>query len=284
MKKTKLLLVLSALVLAGCDFISITDANKSADNKTENQITENTQNSENNAGNTGENGENTGTNTGTNTGDNTGGSTGGNTGDNTGGSTGGDTGGDSGSATNKIDITDYIPDNTPPYSLSDYTNFTWHDGRTPQHCEDWTVIYGTSVNPVNSAFWTNPNEKVNYSGVEFKKNMMVSSPAFNSWKKVEARFTLWFSSHSSSSYQAANNKPQLLLESYNSQGSLLYTHEINIARSDVPTNNTPKEIKVYITQETMTFFVLKFNNFIPNGSGGYTAILCDAMLRGWPQV
>ena len=288
MKKTKWLLLLSALTLTGCDLFSVSNAKQNADKAVEDTTTETAQNSQNNTENTGENTENTNTNsesnTNTNTGDNTETNTentGSNTGDNTGTETNTGTTTDPEIHTNeKIDPAEHIPDNTP-YSLSDWTNFTWHDGREPDYCDGWDFYYGTSHNP-NGCLWTNPNTKANYSGVELKKDTLIISPAFESWSKIEVRFTFWFNSHSSNSYQAANNKPQFLLQAYDNKGSLLSTDEIEISRSDVPTNNTPKEIKTYIREPNMYFFVLKFNNFIPNGSTGYTAILCDASLKGWP--
>lgn len=275
MKKTPLLLLLSAIALTGCDFISVSDVAKNTDSQT----TENTQNTQNNAGNTGENNENTSTNTGTNTDTNTG--------TNTGTDSGSNTNVDSGSNTdvevhvnNKIDPKDIVPQNNP-YSLNEWTNFTWHDGGEPDYPDYWQFYYGTSKNP-NGCLWTNPNEKANYSGVELKENSFIASPALASWLKVEIRFTFWFSAHSSSNYQAAKNKPQFVLEAYNDQGTLLSSQDIEISRDDVPKNNTAKTITKYIREESMSFFILRFNNFIPNGNTGYTAILCDAALKGWP--
>lgn len=283
MKMTRLLLVLSALALSGCDFISISDSNQTTSPATGNQTTQNTQNSQNNAGNTGENQQNTSTNTGTNTGSNTGSNTGTNTGSNTGNNTGSNTGTNTGSTVNvnnKIDPKDVIPENDP-YSLSDKTKFTWHDGREPDYSPDWQFYYGTSLNP-NGCLWTNPNEKSEYSGVELKENSFIVSPVFNSWLKVEINFSFWFNSHTSDKYKAANNRAQFILEAYTNDGNLISTQEINIERSDVPSNNTPKNFRQYIREETMSFFILRFNNFIPNGNSGYTAVLCDASLQGWP--
>ncbi len=57
--------------------------------------------------------------------------------------------------------------------------------------------------------------------------------------------------------------------------------KIDIIKSDIPKNNTTGMVKVYIKNQTMTHFVLKFNNYIANGNSGYSAILCDATLKGW---
>ncbi len=298
MKNPYLLLVLSALALTGCDLISVSNGKQTEGDSTQNQTPENTILTENNAGNTGENtnnsssssttttttdsGTNTGTNTNTNTGTNSGTNTNTGTGSNTGTNTDTGSSGSSGTSSgNKLDIKDLIPKNTP-YSLQEKTEFTWHDGREPDYAQDWEFYLGTSNNPGGS-LWTNPNESSNYSGVELEKNSLIVSPAFESWLKVEMHFTLWFSSHISDKYKASDNQPQFYVEAYNSVGALLSRTEINIARSDVPKDNTAKDVKVYIREETMSFFILRFNNFIPNGnSGGYTAILCDASLKGWP--
>jgi len=281
MKKPYLLLVLSALALTGCDLISISNGKQTEGDSTQNQTPENTILTENNAGNLGENTNNSSSSststTTTDSGTNTDTETGSNTGTNTDTGSSGSSGTSSG---NKLDIKDLIPKNTP-YSLEEKTEFTWHDGREPHYAQDWKFYYGTSNNPEGS-LWTNPNEKSNYSGVELEKNSLIVSPAFENWLKVEIHFILWFSSHTSGSYKASDNQPQFYVEAYNSTGTLLSKTEINIARSDVPTNNTAKDVKVYIREETMSFFILRFNNFIPNGSSGYTAILCDASLKGWP--
>ena len=271
--KARLLLLLSAIALTGCDFISISDVNS----KEQNQTSENTQTNQNNAENT----ENIVTNssnptitnntTNTTTTDN----------DSTGNNNTTNTNTDVEIHTNnKIDPTDVIPENTP-YSLQEWTNFTWHDGRIPDYASHWEFYYGTSNNP-NGCLWTNPNEQYSYSGVELKENSFIVSPALESWLKVEIRFTLWFNAHTSNSYQAAKNRSQFILEAYDSEGALISTQDIEIQRSDVPTNNTAKTITKYIREESMSFFILRFNNFIPNGTSGYTAILCDASLKGWP--
>ena len=154
MKKARLLLLLSAIALSGCDFISISDVNKTTSTDSQNQTSENTQNSQNNSGNTGENVENTSTNTGTNTGTNSGTNTGENTGTNTGTNTGND---DDTYVPNIKPVIEVIPENSS-YSLSDYTDFAFHEGREPMYHDDWTFVYGTSLNP-NGRLWENPNEK-----------------------------------------------------------------------------------------------------------------------------
>ena len=263
MKKTKLLLVLSALTLAGCDFISITNTNKIDNNVLDNPTSENTQNSQNNTGNPGEIEDNNSTNTGTNTGTNT------NTNTN-----------EDDHDTNTNPVADVIPDNET-YALSDYTDFAFHEGREPIYHDDWSFYYGTSLNP-NGRLWENPNEKSEASGIEFVKNTYFVSPLFDSWTKVEVRFNFWFSSHTSNSYKATDGKPQFILEAYNLEGTKLSSKEISIQKSDIPNNNTTKWFTSYINEPSMRFFILRWNNYIANGNSGYSAIICDAKLKGWP--
>ena len=171
-------------------------------------------------------------------------------------------------------------DDTTVFSLENWEYFTFHDGREPEYNENWTFYYGTSKNP-GGRLWENPNS--NYSGPEFIKNCYIVSPTFKSWTKIECRFTFWFSSHQSNSYNASSNQPQFKLESYDSSSKLLETQDIEITRSDVPNNNTAYVRQVYIRQATATHFILRWNNYIPNSQGGYSAILCDVGLRGWPN-
>ena len=117
--------------------------------------------------------------------------------------------------------------------------------------------------------------------MSFIKNTYVVSPLFDSWKKVEIRFNFWFSSHTSSSYKATEGKPQFILEGYSETGEKLTSEEISIAKSDIPNNNTSKWITYYLRDTSMRFFVLRWNNYIPNGNSGYSAVLCYAKLKGW---
>ena len=272
MKKIKLLLVLSALSLSGCDFLPFSGANKVSNNTADNQPSQNTQNSQNNAGNTGENQQNTSTNTGTNTGSNTGTNTGSNTGTNTGTD-------EDPYVPNLKPIAEAIPDNTS-YPLSDYTDFAFHEGHEPTYHDDWSFYYGTSLNP-SGRLWKNPNEKLEASGIDFIKNTFLISPLFDSWKKVEIRFNFWFSAKTSDKYKATSGQPQFILEGYNLEGEKVSTQDIQIERSDVPNNNTSKWFTQYIKEPSMRFFVLRWNNYIPNGNSGYSAVICDAKLKGW---
>lgn len=174
----------------------------------------------------------------------------------------------------------YHPTNTP-YSLADWANFSWHDGHEPDYDPAWSYYYGDSYSP-NGQLWENPNEKVDYSGVEFSKNCFIVSPLFNSWEKIEIRFYFWFSSHQSDRYKAINGEPQFKIELYDNSDKLFSKVNIEIEKSDVPTNNTAKEIKTYVYEPTCTYFILRWNNYIPNTQGGYSAILTEAGLKGWP--
>lgn len=286
MKKTKLLLVLSALSLAGCDFISITDSNKTSNNVVDNQTSENTQNSQNNAGNTGENEGNTSANTGSNTETNTGSNTDSNTGSNTDSNTSSNTGSNTGSNTeddyipNMKPVDEIIPENTP-YPLTDYTDFAFHDGHEPMYHKDWSFYYGTSLNP-SGRLWKNPDEKSEASGINFVKNTYLVSPLLDSWTKIEIRFNFWFSSHTSSSYKATDGNPQFTLEAYDESGNKLSSQNILIKKSDIPNSGTAKWFTSYIRESSMKFFILRWGNYIANGNSGYSAIICDAKLKGWP--
>ena len=183
--------------------------------------------------------------------------------------TGGETGG--GTTTHE--------DNPNGYNLDEWHNWSFSDGTHPCYDDDWDFYYGDSHKPAGQ-LWENTNYK-EYSGMEFVKNCYAISPQFDSYLKVEMRFYFWFSSHQSSKYNATDNQPQFLIEEYDSNNKLLGTDKIEIAKSDIPKNNTPKECKVYVFQNKMTWFKLKFNNYIENSQGGYSAILTSVGLKGW---
>lgn len=173
------------------------------------------------------------------------------------------------------------PTNTQ-ISLDEWKNYAFHDGHEPCWNDEWDFYYGTTHNPISGCFFENPNEKVDYSGIDFSdKKQYLMSPNFESYLKVEVKFTFWFSSHTSSRYKAEKNQPQFKIEEYNSSNKLINTDVLEIEKSDIPNNNTAKEIKIYIRQSSMTHFDLRFNNFIANGDSGYTAELCDVALKGW---
>ena len=242
MKSKKLLLLLSVFALSSCDFLATIGIKTNSDDQTQSD-TGNNQNTNNNQN-------NNNTNTGTEI------------------------------VTPEIDDEDSDKPQNTPFSLENWTNFAFHDGNAPEHNQYWTFWYGDSENP-DGILWRNPNESLEYSGPEFKKNCRIVSPLFNSWAKVECRFTFWFSSKTSTSYSATANQPQFKLESYDNNENLLSTEDIEITKSNVPNNNTPYIRTVYLRHSTATYFVLKWNNYIANGSSGYSAILCDVSLKGW---
>lgn len=266
MKKKLLPLLFLSSLLVACE-VNQTTTNNDDSNPTQQSGSQSTGGNTQTGGNTGTGGTQTGGNT------ETGGTqTGGNTEteeDNGGHSSGGDA--------EVYDIKDIIPENSP-LELSDKTDFTWHDGREPEHNPYWDFYIGTSKN-TNGVLWENP--KADYSGPEFKKNCYVVSPMFQTWKKIEVHLYFWCSSHTSDKYKAAKNEPQLIIEEYDKNGNRLNeTFEIEIARSDVP-NNGPLHIKKYLDEDNCSFFIVRFNNYIPNGESGYSLVLCDASLKGW---
>lgn len=171
-------------------------------------------------------------------------------------------------------------DGTYQYTLEDYTNFEWHNGHKPCYAPDWEYHIKGTVNPLQSAFWENPNENVDYSGVIFKdRNSYIISPTFNSWKKVEIKFTFWLSANNK---DATKDAPQMYIEEYSATGQLLGKEEVNIARSDVPSNNSPLVRTYYIKNTSMHYFILRHNNYVYNGSGSaYYVVLSEARLKGW---
>ncbi len=167
-------------------------------------------------------------------------------------------------------------------SLDEWKEYEFHDGHEPAYHEDWDFYYGTTFEPFSNCLWENPNEDVDYSGIEFfDKKQYMESPIFVSYPKVEVRFEFWFSSHQSTKYKATSGEPQFKIDEYNSANTLINTDSIEIQKSDVPKNNTALKKTLYIKQGTMTHFNIKFNNFIPNNDSGYTAILCKISLKGW---
>lgn len=167
------------------------------------------------------------------------------------------------------------------FTLSDYENFSWHNGRQPEHNPHWEYHIKTTINP-NGALYKNPNEKLEYCGVNFEdRNSYIISPTFSAWKKVEARFTFWCSAKTSTDYKAANDVPQMTIEEYDENGTKLGEEYINVKRSDIPSDNSPLKRTVYLKNIKMHYFIMRRTNYIPNGNSGYTMVLCDATLKGW---
>ena len=167
-------------------------------------------------------------------------------------------------------------------SLDDWKEYEFHNGHKPAYNSDWIFDYGGSINP-RGCLWENPNEAVDYSGIEFSdKKQFLSSPTFNTYPKVEMRFQFWFSAHNKGKF--TNGEPTFKIEEYSETEKLLNTDIIDIKRSDIPNNNTALEKRIYVTQSSMTHFKLRFNNRIANGSGDYTPILCKISLKGWPKA
>lgn len=167
-------------------------------------------------------------------------------------------------------------------SLDEWKEYEFHNGHKPAYNSDWIFDYGGSINP-RGCLWENPNEAVDYSGIEFSdKKQFLSSPTFNTYPKVEMRFQFWFSAHNKGKF--TNGEPTFKIEEYSETEKLLNTDIIDIKRSNIPNNNTALEKRIYVTQNSMTHFKLQFNNRIANGSGDYTPILCKISLKGWPKA
>ena len=91
-------------------------------------------------------------------------------------------------------------------SLDEWKEYEFHNGHKPVYNTEWVFDYGGSINP-RGCLWENPNEAVDYSGIEFSdKKQFLSSPVFNTYPKVEVRFEFWFSSHQSSKYKTTDKE------------------------------------------------------------------------------
>lgn len=174
-------------------------------------------------------------------------------------------------------------ENTYKYSLEEWTTFKFYDEYGPAHNPDWTYYYGTSKNP-NGVLFACPNEKAEGDGVHFeeKGKQYMISPTFKSWEKVEVRFKLWFSSKTSDKYKATKNQPQIKLDCYNSADIKLSTKDIELTKSNIRTDGYCYECKVYILEAKMSYFIFNFNNTIDNGNSGYTIVVHEVSMKGWP--
>lgn len=170
-------------------------------------------------------------------------------------------------------------------SLDEWQEYEFHNGHKPAWNDDWDFYYGDTYKPLNSCFFECPNENLDYSGIKFfdKKEYLIS-PNFNSYPKVEVRFQFWMSAKTGSKYKAVANEPQFKIEEFDSTNKLINTDNLFIEKSDVHNNNTPTEKKLYITQNKMSSFIVRFNNFVPNGDSGYMPVLCKISLKGWQYV
>lgn len=175
---------------------------------------------------------------------------------------------------------EYRPEN-PAISLDEWVNYEFHEGHYACYPDEWDFYFGDSYKP-NGPLWDNPNQKVDYSGVDFKdKNMFLVSPALQSYPKIEVRLEIWFNSHTSGNYKAKDNQPTFIVKEFDEESTLLNTDTVDFKRSDVPTNNTVYEKKFYIRQPEMLYFILKLNNFVPNGNSGYSPVLTRISLKGF---
>lgn len=163
-------------------------------------------------------------------------------------------------------------------NLDEKRTWYFHEGKKPCWPEDWEFYYDTTHNPTSSCFWE--NSKTDDSGIKFyDKKQYLISPNFVSYPKVEVNMKFWFSAKDDK--QATQNQPTFLVEEFDSNNNRINIDTINFERSDVPNNNTALSRRLYIRQSQMTSFILRFNNFVPNGGSGYMPILCEISLKGW---
>lgn len=169
--------------------------------------------------------------------------------------------------------------------LDEWKDYEFHDGHKPAWNDEWDFYYGDTNKPLNSCFYECPNEALDYSGIKFydKKEYLVS-PNFSSCPKVEVKFQFWMSAKTGSKYKAVANEPQFKIEEFDSTNRLINTDNLFIEKSDVHTDNTPTEMKLDITQSKMTSFIVRFNNFVPNGNSGYMPVLCKISLKGIQNI
>lgn len=144
MKKSLLLILALPLLLSSCEFSPAQDGgNNTGENTNENNNNPNNQNIENEDEEKEESGGNT------------------DSGNNT------ETGGNAGT-----DEHGYIGENEENHqensniSLDEWQEYEFHNGHKPQYNSDWLFFHGDSQEP-HGSLWENPNEEVDYSGIEF---------------------------------------------------------------------------------------------------------------------
>ncbi|MBQ0008903.1 MAG: hypothetical protein KBS97_01335 [Firmicutes bacterium] len=178
-----------------------------------------------------------------------------------------------------LDIEDYRPTNEP-LSLDNWVNCPFTDKYGPFYADGWDFYHGDSHKP-NGALWKNPS-KLELSGIDFDdRNMFLISPNLESYKKVEVRLDIWFNHHTSDRYKATKNEPTFKIHEFDSECNLLNIDEVNFVRSNVPSSNTTYEKQFYIFQPSMSYFIIKCNNFIDNGASSYSAVITQISLKGW---
>lgn len=173
-----------------------------------------------------------------------------------------------------------VPTGDFKYSLENWTSFEFYNGTRGEHNSDWNYYYGTTKNP-SGVLYNSPDTEGKGSVVHFEKySQYMESPTFKSWKKIEFHFKLWFSAKTSSSYKAKDNEPQIILEHYKDETKTGYTN-VELQRSDVPSNSTCYDLHLYIKDSEMNNIVFKFNNTVPNGNSGYTIVVHEISMKGW---
>ncbi len=178
-----------------------------------------------------------------------------------------------------LDNDDYRPTNEP-LSLDSKTTFAFSDEYGPLYPDGWTFYHGDSKNP-NGGLWQNPT-KIEFSGIDFDdKNMFLVSPNIKSYKKVEIDFYIWFNHHTSDKYKATKNEPTFKVKAFDNESNLLSTTDVNYVRSNVPSTKTTYNNNFYIREPNMSYFIIKFNNFIDNGNSGYSPVITKITLKGW---
>lgn len=170
------------------------------------------------------------------------------------------------------------------YTIEDWTNWKFYDEYGPMHNDDWEYLYGTSYNP-NGVLFTTPNDKHTGDGIIFeeKGKQSITSPTFQAWKKVEVRYTLWFSNKTGKKGQNKDGDPTLIFDMYSINGTKVGTQNVTIEKSKVPSNNTTYELKFYLANENMNYFKMTYNSPVRiNDDSGYAVVIHEISMKGWP--
>lgn len=217
------------------------------------------------------------------------------------GNEGEDSGHTSGGDAETNEIKSIMPTGTA-IDISSGVNYSWKDKQNQvsyDNAPGWQYYWGTSFEP-DGQRWGNGRDD---GGIEFTRNSFIISPLFETNKKIEVIFKFHLIAHKNNKKFIPYSEGSIFkFEEYDKNGNLLSDPKLKQPTwvdsnkvdsltneqkekmtivSKIPTNEM-WELTTYLDNDNCSFFVLRFNNYLPYGKdGGYTCALNTAYLKSW---
>ena len=167
------------------------------------------------------------------------------------------------------------------YSIGEGYPFKFYDEDGALLADDWNY-YIKTTHKIAGELYNGNNGDPTGRGIIFEdKNSYVVSPKFDSWKKVQVDFKIWFSNKTGNKAFHIENEPQFRVSAYTNKGEYLGTDQLLIDGSDVPSNGQCASIGLDLRYPTMSYFIIDYDNTIQKGDAIYAPVFHEVYLKGW---